>query len=351
MKGKIIAGVLAIVVIGGGIIFGVIQNKSSNSNSSGTSILGKDSLSSKVKIGDYVSYNAGTENSYTSTKQKNGTNDQTFETTGEEVWRVLSIEDDGTINLVSENPIEDNQKEDFDIEGGAGYINFIDELNSICAIYGKGENAISARSMTYEDIIKVIGFNTFESAYNITLSGTDDEKIQSLMKEIATNKEIKGIAKNGNYGTEFTLTKKENQYKPSDENKDGHIEGGEQTLKDSYLPSIRIKDDLDPENDILELALGNTHPFWIANTAIRKSSTSWSADEENNCADYYSYYATPGGSSFDNSVLSSTHMYRSNNSLPTTDSVRTKYIRPVVTLNKDTKVDGGTGTKEDPFKI
>lgn len=358
MKGKIIIGILLVVLVGGGITFGVIQSQKSNNNTSGTnssssaSTSPKEKLSEKVKVGDYVSYNAGTESTYTSTKEKNGSIDQTFETTGEEVWRVLSIEDDGTINLVSENPIGNDEGEDFSIEGGAGYASFVEELNNACAIYGKGKNAISARSMNLEDIIKLIGLDTFEETYEITLSGsTDEEKIEELIKELASNKEIQGLAKNQNYGTEFTITKTENQYKPSNENKDGYVEGGEQTLKDNYLPSIRIKDELKLEDDVLELLLGNTEPFWIANTAVKKSSTSWSSGEENNCADYYSYYVAPGGSEFDNSVLSSTHMFRSNRSITTTDSVRIKYIRPVVTLDKDTGVIDGNGTKDNPFQI
>lgn len=55
-----------------------ILNKSNNNE------VAKPLLSSVVKVGDYVDYNPGEGNTYTSSESKNGKSDQTFTTTGEE---------------------------------------------------------------------------------------------------------------------------------------------------------------------------------------------------------------------------------------------------------------------------
>lgn len=321
--------------------------KNNTEGESSGGLFGKK-LSEQVKVGDYIAYNAGEGNSYTSPKLKNGSQDQTFQTTGEEKWRVLSIKDDGTVTLVSEKPLKNNKEKKFTLYGGAGCLNVVEELNNICAIYGNGEHAISARSIQYEDIIKGIGFDTFESSYNITLSGTDDEKIKTIIDTIAT-KQVDDNEINVNYGSEFSLSKKENQYKPSDENEEGYIEGGEQTLKDDYIPYIRVEDWFTSEKDVLELLFGTERPetFWIPKTAVRKSYTGWVYSEENNETDYYVYNAYTGDdNNFTNTVVKGEILFSSAKHDGYSES---SLIRPVVVLDKDTKTTGGTGSLDDPF--
>ena len=80
-------------------------------------------LSEKVKIGDYVSYNAGEGNTYTSLESKNGKKDQTFTTTGNEKWRVLSIENDGKYVLKS----SDNEI----LKDSSGTYEILDNVNGL----------------------------------------------------------------------------------------------------------------------------------------------------------------------------------------------------------------------------
>ena len=143
MKKKILNVLLmGILVIG---LTGCGKTESEKVNDKGNE--SKELLSSKVKVGDYVSYNAGNDNSYTSSKDKTGfEQDQTFKTTGKEVWRVLSI-DDGIVTLVTENPIKTSTNNNYKFNGGKAYLNIVDELNAISNIYSKGEYATSGPMM------------------------------------------------------------------------------------------------------------------------------------------------------------------------------------------------------------
>lgn len=150
-----------------------------------------------VKVGDYVDYNPtiaskdGTKVeesklSYTSpigtaTEHGNGNSEQTFKATEDTKWRVLNVEKDGSIELISENAIKTDLKTNFIIEFTIGYLYAEQELNEACKIFGYGYGAdttkggsytvggpldtpvtgkieeTGARSMTIEDINKIIG--------------------------------------------------------------------------------------------------------------------------------------------------------------------------------------------------
>ena len=183
----------------------------------------KELLSSKVKVGDYVSYNAGSDNSYTSSKDKTGfEQDQTFKTTGKELWRVLNIDND-IVTLVSENPIKTSTNSPYQINGGKAYLNIVDELNSISNIYGKGEYATSTRSMTYDDIIKIIGYDVFSEKYSLDLNNKSaEDKIDLIKKALANNNES---SRNTNFGTQFSITDEKSKYVPSNDNEDGYVLG------------------------------------------------------------------------------------------------------------------------------
>lgn len=56
------------------------------------------------------------------------------------------------------------------IAGIDGYLEAVDKLNTICADYGKGEGAVSARSITIEDIDTITGFNPQNPSFEWTIS-------------------------------------------------------------------------------------------------------------------------------------------------------------------------------------
>ena len=346
MKKKILNVLLmGILVIG---LTGCGKTESEKVNDKGNE--SKELLSSKVKVGDYVSYNAGNDNSYTSSKDKTGfEQDQTFKTTGKEEWRVLSI-DDGIVTLVTENPIKTSTNNNYKFNGGKAYLNIVDELNAISNIYSKGEYATSGRNMTYDDIIKIIGYDVFSEKYSLDLSNkSNEEKIDLIKKALANNNES---SRNTNFGTQFSITNEKNKYVPSNDNEDGYVLGDAKSLTDNYIPSTNIYQYIIKEEDKLSLAFGNNNEnFWLATTFIQKGGAK---NDENSTYAYYGvYYAIQGktsGNVYTNSSITPyTLMISDLRSM--SGMTNAQGVRPVVVLDKNTPVIKGTGTKADPYTL
>ena len=153
-----------------------------------------------LHIGDYVNYNPGS-GSYTSTGANTGMNyytdqsipdemkNQVFNVDTSTTWRVLGVDGTGSdkhILLVSGSPIKKETSLNdpyYYLYGAYGYKNAETELNNICAIYGNGKGADSARSITAEDI-------------NILCGVTVD----------STGIKPAGVDKNGSYGETYSYT-------------------------------------------------------------------------------------------------------------------------------------------------
>ena len=135
-----------------------------------------------IEVGDYVDYDPTLEANtrdltYTSTTDKTGADsDQGFNaSTYKEAgygWRVLGVSN-GKIRLISEEfigPGEDKEiyignRTYYKLKGQKGYINGIEELNKISAIFGHGKGAESATSITVEDINAITGYNPETAKY------------------------------------------------------------------------------------------------------------------------------------------------------------------------------------------
>jgi len=122
----------------------------------------------ELQIGDKVDYNPGTGLAYTTdaTKGAGGSytsgalTEATYTTAtstqeGTE-WRVLGVNNNGQIELVSTKITSTT----ITLYGKQGYINAESILNGFCNnLYGKGNGAESARSLTLEDVNKLSGYN------------------------------------------------------------------------------------------------------------------------------------------------------------------------------------------------
>lgn len=309
------------------------QNAESSNNKNLTK------LSEVVKVGDYVSYKTQEGNSYTSKADKNGVKDQTFETTGNEIWRVLSIEDDGSINLVSSDVIKTSTNQVYSLKGGKGYINIIDELNNICKIYANGEKAVSARSIKYEDIYNLFGIEEIanELEVDLTTYSTEDEKWNAIYKKIA---EKNAMFVDQLYFLEDVSIDTDAKYKPSSTAGEGYEYDENLTVKNFWLDTFDL-DKVNNSTDLLKLAFptDDNYGYWLANTGVQ--GTKSTPGYKNSQANYYVY------------VGSGKRIYKDTifNSINHSEKNYNSYIRPVVTLDKNTNVDGGTGTADTPYII
>ena len=131
-----------------------------------------------LKVGDYIAYdnttnyNGQVSKTYKAKAEKTGnTEDVDFsasEYTGG--WRVLGISD-GKIKLISAESVGDLK-----LKGTTGFINGINELNSVSAIYGYGNGADSARCVSANDVNKITG-------YNPMLTGTGEVRAKGRLWE------------------------------------------------------------------------------------------------------------------------------------------------------------------------
>lgn len=102
-----------------------------------------------LEIGDYVEYKPDIESTYNLNSTYSGyTSNQTIKQENLN-WRVLSINTDGTINLISATPT--SQK--ISLGNAKGYNNGVYILNDIAAnLYSNDSLGVTARSVTIEDI-------------------------------------------------------------------------------------------------------------------------------------------------------------------------------------------------------
>ena len=108
-----------------------------------------------LKVGDYVAYTPGSEtkSSYPLKASESGySKDQTISKVDNLSWRVLSINDDGTVDLISSSLASTNT---FYFKGALGYNNGVYLLNDIAdKLYSNDSLGVTARSLTIEDVEK-----------------------------------------------------------------------------------------------------------------------------------------------------------------------------------------------------
>ena len=330
MKKKILSlGVIAILLMMLVTLTGCGNNQDGQSDTNNDKI-SKNSLASKVKVGDYVDYKTVADNKYTSTSDKTGyTEDQVFITTGEEKWRVLSINDDGTVNLISDEGIATKFEKEFELIGETGFSKGVQELNNIANLYANGEYAVSGRSMKMQDIIDLIGVDNiaklYENQYEKDLSAyTGNEKLEEAYKlaytQYGKTYTLNGVTKTVNRGIEWNSAS--GGFGIEDACND-------ETIKD--LLKLQILEEYQGDrrgaawlaDEIVDVGIRYSEPSYftcgLANYCLHDRS-SYITQEE--------FYSTDGEHKF-----------------PVCDN----FVRPVITLEKDLKIDSGDGTKEKPF--
>ena len=166
-----------------GVIAEIDENGEVNFTTSGGYTQTGDTITSPdgktMKVGDYVDYDPTLEAkasdlTYTSTADKTGADsDQEFNATTYKSagygWRILGVSN-GKIRLISEEFIgagtyTDSNRTYYTLKGQKGFINGIEELNKISAIFGHGKGAEKATSITVEDINAITGYNPTTAKY------------------------------------------------------------------------------------------------------------------------------------------------------------------------------------------
>ena len=148
-----------------------------------------------AKLGDYVKMSP-TSTSYTITTAMTGyTSNQTINPSELNLWRVISINSDGTMDLVSEYA----SSTDVCFKGKTGYQNLVSSLNQIASQYTNSKYTIASRHMGYNGQTGTI---TDISA----LDSTTAPWTTSTSSSTSTSDEAKGAGDMG-YQKDFDLVK------------------------------------------------------------------------------------------------------------------------------------------------
>ena len=290
-----------------------------------------------LKVGDYVSYTPDTSEAYPLPTTVSGyTNNQSIEQDRSLLWQILSVNNDGTVDLISSKPTNTNVF----FEGALGYNNGVYLLNDICANqYSNKELGITARSITKDDIEKrlnktgIDAKDNFYSSDNIKNGETntytkDDNRYYpnlyayengSGIDTIETKKD--GIERSENYymNTTTETFSKANEFL---------------TVTQNYyffhnLKSLNYFDD----TDFMELIFG-----------LEEGLNYWLASRFYICNEFQANFGISYVSE-DNFVNYT--LFRSN----TAEDPHNNKIRPVVRLRADIQIYGGDGSKEHPYKL
>ena len=171
-----------------------------------------------LKVGDYVDYDPTLEANasdltYTSKTDKTGADsDQEFNAetykNAEYGWRILGVSK-GKLRLISGEFVgagnyTNGSRTYYTLKGQKGYINGIEELNKISAIFGHGKGAEKATSITVEDINGITGYNPETAKYG---EGNFDEYGNKVTYTRGSGTALSSSATNGRKwsGTENTF--------------------------------------------------------------------------------------------------------------------------------------------------
>lgn len=114
--------------------------------------INEDGTIMEIKIGDKVNYNEGY------SVDKPNTVDTNFKMDDME-WRVLDVEEDGTVKLISTKPT----KRKLTLSGEQGWLDAETKLDTLCSdLYANG-TGVTARSLKVEDIDKLANMLTPEA--------------------------------------------------------------------------------------------------------------------------------------------------------------------------------------------
>lgn len=297
-------------------------------------ILGwENRISDILEVGDYVDYTYDEAEDYKLESKYSGTDNlQTIPQEKDMKWRVLNINDDGSVDLVSENSTATT----INFYGSTGYNNGVYILNDICEKqYSNTKLGISARSINIEDFEK-----------NLTEEG---KQIRDGYFAVENGVVYKGTRKyeiNSSYYPKLYEKEKGSGINSTVAKKDG-INQSDSGYKEPTTESYG-------QADITGLTATETYYYiQILEKYFGKAANLLNTGNENFC-----YAAT-------RSVLLGTEIvtyslrrisgyiahYRLMESTNISFTAENGHLRPIVPLNSNIQITGGRGTSDEPYTI
>ena len=280
-----------------------------------------------LKVGDYIDYTPDTAGNYmglgTSENEKAGSTDNPADGIPQDTtlkWRVMNINNDGSVDIVSAAPIATNVY----FQGSLGYNNGVLLLNDLCkSQYSNSTLGVTARSIDLEDIEKKFNstginarntYNNGNKTYGQTQTYTNN---YSYTPDIY-NHVGKTAAEESKdyYSTPTTAT---------------HSQKGTLEVQQTYYYFSNTPSSYFDDSTFHELIFGTGTAYWLAS----RYASCYSAD---------AYF---GLRLVDSATLGGLTLFDSNDN-PYNYDLR---VRPVVSLGSNIKISTDGGTADAPRTI
>lgn len=290
-----------------------------------------------VQVGDYVAYTPDTAESYSLPTTVSGyTSDQNITQNTSLTWQVLSINDDGTIDLISSAPTSQS----VGFGGALGYNNGVYLLNDICAeLYSNESLGVTARSINLEDDIEpkmneagIVARDSYGSgqtyAYGNVFTYTSGSNYRYYPNLYAREK---GSGIDTGVAREDGIAKNESFY--SSPTAETYTQAGTSLTVTSDFYNFNSSNGPSYFDDTTwyNLVFDTSGYFWLASRCV---------------------YASPGSAFFGlrNVVYGGLNISYMFYSSKYEDSYG-RYLRPVVSLGSGVQIYGGDGSAEHPYQL
>ena len=276
-------------------------------------------ISDYVKIGDYIEYTPQSETTTYKIESKYSGYGNDVEVTQDNLkWRVLNINEDGTIDVISDEPTS----EDVYFEGALGYNNGVYLLNDYCkTLYSNSSIGATARSLNIEDIqnkmdLSVWDYHNYSEYGNTRTYETNKNYPYQWTQEKTEKSKIDGNLINGTIGQSEQKELTEKTYSEATTSIEVQKTYWNRNNSDmqSNFQKADTRDNTKANSMYYELLCNNgTSHYWLAS---RFAGTSNSSD-----ADFGLHFVTSGNVYGIGMFYSGAHV-----------SSNTTRVRPVVSL-------------------
>lgn len=304
----------------------------------GEKITGTRRTLNMLEIGDYVDYTPDTASSYYLPSTYSGSSSN--QTISQETlkWQILSINNDGTVDLISSTPTSQRMI----LSGELGYNNGVYLLNNIAeSLYSNISLNATGRCVNIEDIEKHMTNIGKEKIDNYTPSGgvkygntksyTGSSNYYPILYAQEEKSGINGSIRDGGIG------ESDSYYSSPTSNTYGKASSSLLVTQTSY--SVSMNNNCYEEEKFFDLIHNAGYAYWLASRSVNTGTSVQGT--LTNAASFGFHFV--GFSYLDFGAL-----FFSDNSRILDSSM---YFRPVVTLSSSIKVTGGEGTSSSPYQI
>lgn len=288
----------------------------------------------ELQVGDYVAYTPDTADAYTLYDKYSGYtyDDSDTQTIKQEnlSWRVLSINDDGTVDLISTKIVS----QCIYFQGSLGYNNGVYLLNDISAkLYSNSKLGVTARSLTIEDVEKGMteaGLEYVHSYERVVAYG--QTKTYTGSKAYYPNL----YAQENGSGINTTTTKTDgigqsDSYYTSPTTETYSKASTELTLTQTGY-NERMSSKYYKNSTFFEVLYGDVRSEWIASRCVDISSPDF----------YLGLFRV-----YSNNILGPNTLFSPGNDKHSEGN----YLRPVVSLKSNIRLGSGDGSEGTPYQI